>query len=277
MTSTETNIPVAAITVLPGRRRLDPAWVEALAAMIDNDGQQAAIEVVTEGDGYRLVFGGHRLAAAKQLGHETIRATVKSREEFTSEAQITLREITENLARRELSVLDRAVDIARWREIYEAAEGDVRRGRKAKLSQVDTISQDAAERFAASFSEAARNALGVDRMAISRAMRIASIPANLRGWIALHPIADNQSELLQLVAESEERQEAICGMLTQEPPVASSVAAAIALLDETPAPAKEPAWQKVSTGFSKLAARDQHAFFELHEAAIALWLKGRTS
>jgi len=243
--------------------------------MIKADGQQSAIEVVTEGDGYRLVFGGHRLAAVKQLGHETIRATVKSRDEFASEAQITLREITENLARRELSVLDRAVDIARWREIYEAAHGTVQRGRKAKLLQVETISDEAAERFATSFSEAARKALGVDRVAVHRAMRIASIPADLRGWIALHPIADNQSELLQLAGEPEERQEHICGLLTSEPPAASTVAAAIALIDETPAPVKEPAWQKVSTGFSKLPARDQHAFFELHEAAIALWLKGR--
>ncbi|MBX3580790.1 MAG: ParB N-terminal domain-containing protein [Rhizobiaceae bacterium] len=277
--STESQIPVSAITVPQGRRRLDLDWVEALADQFKTAGQQTAIEVLQEGEAYRLIFGGHRLAAAKHAGWETIRAIVKTPDEFTSEAQIRLREISENLLRRELSVLDRSVDIAAWREIYEATHGTVTKGRKAKLSQVATISgtaaDDGAERFATSFSEAARRALGVNRDAISRAMKIASIPADLRGWIALHPIADNQSELLLLSAQSEERQEAICGMLTQEPPVASNVAEAIAKLDDAPPVAKDPAWMKVSTGFSKLPQRDQHAFFDLHADAIALWQKGR--
>ena len=56
-----------------------------------------------------------------------------------------------------------------WREAYEAANGAVKPGRKAKLSQDVTISDDAAERFAETFSVAARKAFGLDRMAISRA------------------------------------------------------------------------------------------------------------
>lgn len=272
------DIAIDAIDVPAGRRRLDPAWVETLADLFSSQGQLSPIDVIAAGERYRLVFGGHRLAAAKHLGWPKLGAMVKSPEDYASEAEIKLAEITENLARRDLSVLDKAVDIARWREIYEATRGTVKRGRPSKLSQVVTISEDdPAERFAASFSEAARKAFGLDRMAISRSMRIASIAADVRDRIALHPIADNQSELLALAGELPGRQADIAALLTAEPAQASTVAGAIAILDRVPEPAKPTAWQKLSETFSRMKERDQDRFFELHEAAIQRWLKGRQS
>lgn len=271
------TIRIDQITVPQGRRRLDPAWVETLAGLFASQGQQSPIEVIARDGGYRLVFGAHRLAAAKLLGWPEIDAVVKSPEDFTDEAEIALREISENLARRELSVLDRAVDIARWREIYEAARGPVKAGRRSKSSQVVTISEDGGERFAASFSEAARKALGIDRMAVSRAMRIASISAHVRQAISLLPIANIQSELLTLAAEPHERQGLIVGLLTGEPAQAASVAEAIAILDRLPRPQPEPRWQRVASAFSLLKPAEQHSFFELHRGAIELWLEERGS
>lgn len=272
------DIAIDAIDVPAGRRRLDPAWVETLADLFSSQGQLSPIELIAADDRYRLVFGGHRLAAARQIGWKKIGAVVKSHDDFASEAEIKLAEITENLARRELSALDRAVDIAHWREIYEAAKGTVKRGRPSKLSQVVTFSEDdLAERFAASFSEAARKAFGLDRMAISRAMRIASIAEQVRDRIALHPIADNQSELLALAAELPVRQADIAALLMAEPAQASTVAGAIAILDRVPEPAKPTAWEKLSETFSRMKERDQDRFFDLHEAAIQRWLKGRQS
>lgn len=270
------DIDIALIDVLPGRRKLDPAQVEALSDLFSSQGQTVPIEVVELNGRYRLVFGRHRLGAAKLIGWRTIRAIVKEPADFASEAEITLREITENLAHRALSVLDRAVDIARWREIYEAANGTVKRGRPSKLSQLATISEDnGAERFAASFSDAARAALGLTRDAISRAMRIASIDANVRDQIALLPVADNQSDLLLLAAQSVDRQSEIADLLNAVPNAPASVSEAIAILDRLPKPVAQPRWEKVAEAFSSLKTAEQTRFFELHEAAIRLWLQQR--
>ncbi|MES0164886.1 ParB N-terminal domain-containing protein [Mesorhizobium sp. M0027] len=265
-------IDVCLIDVAAGRRKLDPAWVETLADLFRTQGQKTPIEVIATGERYRLVFGHHRLAAAKLLASPAIAAVVKSPEDFASEAEIALAEITENLARRELSALDRAVDIARWREIYEAAHVANRGGRPKKITLEETTAK-----FAVSFSEAARKAFGLSERSIFNAVKIATIATDVRDQIALHGIADNQSELLALAAEQPTRQADIAALLTSEPPQASSVADAIAILDRTPKPATEPRWQKLATDFSKMKTSEQDRFFELHEAAIQRWMKGRQS
>lgn len=268
------EIDPALVNVPAGRRKADPVWVRTLADLYQVEGQKQAIVVIADNDRYRLVEGLHRLEAAKLLGW-AVRAEIKAPEHYAHEALITLSEITENFARRELSALDRAVDIVRWREVYEAVSGAVKRGRPSKLSQPVTISDEAAEQFAASFSEAARKALGIDRMAISRAMRIASICTDTRDRIALHAIADNQSELLALAAETTDRQAAIVALLTTEPAQAASVSEAVAIIDRAPKQKVAAAWEQLSDKFSRLKPVDQERFFELHEAAFLQWQKGR--
>jgi ParB family chromosome partitioning protein len=267
------NIAVDLVDVVGKRRKLDPAWVVTLADLFSSQGQKTAIEVIATDERFRLVFGHHRLAAAQSIGWREIRATVKSPEDFASEAEITLAEITENLARRELSVLDRAVDIVRWREVYEATHLLNKGGRKRK----DVDPEELSTKFGLSFSEAAQKAFGLSRASIFNAVKIASIAADVRDRIALHDIANNQSELLQLAAEPAERQASIAALLTAEPPQAGSVAEAIAILDRLPKPAKVAGWQKLSETFSRMKPADQRRFFELHEAAIAAWLKERAS
>jgi len=262
------------IDVPAGRRRLDPAWVATLAAEFAAIGQQTPIEVVVSGDRFRLVYGGHRLAAAVRLG-QSVKAFVRDEAALTDAGALTLREIAENLIRRELSTLDRAVDIARWREVYEAVHGAVRKGRPGKSSQLATISDDQVDRFAASFSEAARRTLGVNRDAVSRAMRIAAIPEVIRHAISLHEIADNQSELLLLAAQPVERQREIVALITRVALPAASVSDALATLDRKPERPRDAAWQKVAAKFSLLKEAEQDRFFELHEAAIQSWLTRR--
>ncbi|QDY99093.1 ParB N-terminal domain-containing protein [Nitratireductor mangrovi] len=269
----EQELPVDQIRVPAGRRRLDPDWVETLAWLIAEQGQKQAIEVIAESEGYRLVFGAHRLAAARQAGFATIRGMVKDAEAFANEFEVTLREITENLARRELSVLDRSVDIARWREVYEATNTIAGRGRPKKRTDADD--EEKSRKFATLFSEVAQKTLGVRRDSIFRALRIARIPAAVRDRIALHAIADNQSELLLLAGEAPERQEQIAALLTGDPPKAATVGEAIALIDRTAPRSSAPRWQKLSTAFSRLKPSEQSRFFELHEAAITRWLSER--
>lgn len=271
----EHNIPISQIEVPAGRRRLDPRWVETLKGMIAEQGQMQAIEVRQLGEGkYRLVFGGHRLAAVAQLGNETIRSQVKDAKTFASEAQLRLREIAENLIRRELSVLDRAVDIAAWREIYEAAHGASKPGRKA-AQRTDADELELSANFALNFTEAAQQALNISRRSVFLALKVASIAPDVRDRIALHAIADNQSDLLQLAAEPSNRQAQIANILLSEPALTSTVTGAIAIMDRVPAKPQVEGWEKLAKSFSGLKPKDQDRFFELHEAAISRWLQNR--
>jgi len=277
-----TKIKIADIRVPANRRRLDPAWVATLAADMQTDnGHMVPIEVVpetTEGAKYRLIFGGHRLAAKVQLGETEIDAFIRDPKDVATDRQIRKREIAENLIRRQLSVLDRAKDIADWRDIYDAEHGTGKAGRK-KVRPVEVVEDDElSANFALNFSDAAQAVLGISRRSVFHALKIATIPAPVRDAISLHPVADNQSELLLLAAEKPERQEAIARLLTLEAEDApQTVTEAISVIDRTPKPATTPKWEKVATGFAQLKEGDQHRFFELHEAAIRQWLKGRKS
>ncbi len=65
---------------------------------------------------YTLVAGAHWLAAVRSLGRTEIDAVVLA----VDDIEARLREIDENLFRRELSALDRAVFLLKRQELYEA-------------------------------------------------------------------------------------------------------------------------------------------------------------
>ncbi|TPI09175.1 ParB N-terminal domain-containing protein [Mesorhizobium sp. B4-1-1] len=276
-----TKIKIADIRVPANRRRLDPAWVATLMAdMQTGNDHMVPIEVVpdtAEGFKYRLIFGGHRLAAVTGIGRNEIAAFVKDPKEVATETQIRKREIAENLIRRQLSVLDRAKDIADWRDIYDAEHGTGKVGRKKARPAEITEDDELSASFALNFSEAAQAVLGISRRSVFHALKIATIPEPIRQAISLHAVANSQTDLLQLAAETPERQTAIAAMLTAEPAEAATVADAIALLDKVTPPAKQPGWQKLAGDFARLKDSDQDRFFALHEAAIQRWLKGRKS
>jgi len=275
------DIAIELVDVLPGRRALDPNWVETLAADFKERGQRTPIEVIQRGDRFQLVSGGHRVSAGRLNRQATISAIVKQPADFAHDAQIKLAEIVENFMRRELSALDRAFDVAAWREIFELVRGEVKRGgnRRGKVqslksetlngsADLDTISH----LFADNFTVAAQKALCLSRAAVFRSLTIAGIGETARQAIALLPIADNQTELLALAAEPEARRATIVEHLVAG---AASVADAIAIIDDlAPSLPREP-YERISETFSRLKAEQQYRFFDLHEDAIAAWMASR--
>ena len=69
------KVPIARIRV-PAKRvkTLNAQTVQEIAESICDIGQSTPIRVRTEGDGYILVEGFHRLEALKALGEDTIEA-----------------------------------------------------------------------------------------------------------------------------------------------------------------------------------------------------------
>jgi ParB family transcriptional regulator, chromosome partitioning protein len=258
------DIQIDLIDVPKGRRVLDQNWCQALAEDIHFNGQKTPIEVLAVDGRFRLVSGAHRVEAVKSKAGDTIKAVVKTVDEYAGEAAIKLAEITENFMRRGLSVLDKAFDIAAWREIFEQASGTIKPGRQSISRKLATNSDEQlealSERFAGSFSAEAMKAFGLSRDAVFRALKIARIDQDIRERISLHSIADNQSELLALSAETSERQAAITGLLLSEPPAAQTVARAIAVLDRIPVVAKPEAWAALSDKFGKLSDAQKYRF-----------------
>lgn len=274
------DIALALIDVPAGRRALDPDWVETLAAEFLEHPQRTPIDVLQVGERFELVAGGHRYAAKAKAGHADIRAIVWQRSDFRHHSQIKLVEIAENFMRRELSVLDRAFDVAAWREVYETVQGAVKRGgdrRSKSKSQVETLIGDeavdvAAETFAAAFTVAAQRALGLSRANVFRSLKIAALGEANRQRISLLSIADNQSELLSLVAQPSARQALIIDKLIDG---AASVADAIAIIDDVAPEQPLSPWERMSERFARLQPSDQHQFFSLHEDAILQWVASR--
>ncbi|TIX78660.1 MAG: hypothetical protein E5V21_15900, partial [Mesorhizobium sp.] len=146
-----------------------------MADMQTGNGHMVPIEVVpekTEGYQYRLIFGGHRLEAVARLGRTEIDAFVKDPKEVGTEAQIRKREIAENLIRRQLSVLD-------------AEHGTGKTGRKRKPRD-EAEDDELSAKFALNFSEAAQAVLGISRRSVFHALKIATIPEQIRQSISLH-------------------------------------------------------------------------------------------
>lgn len=280
-TGSLTAIEIAAIDVPSNHRKPDPDWVSTLRDDMRTHGQHTPIQVVEFGDRFHLIKGLRRMLAVEQLGLIHIDAFVQSRAEFSSDAALQLQRISAQIMRRELSVLDRAINVAAWRGIYETTTGVIRPGRKAIRVKFDPNSEVAldehSELFAGTFSEAAQRALGLNKEAVKRYLRIARIDGPVVDRIALHAIADNQSELLALAAETADRQVAIADLLLSQPAGASNVAGALFIIDgKLPKVALAP-WETFSERFTNLKEPDQERFFEVHSAAIERWRAKRSN
>jgi ParB family chromosome partitioning protein len=203
---------------------------------------------------------------------------------FSTDATMRLVSISENMLRRELTVLEKSVAISDWCAIYRAAQPVMKPGPKPSkgaapefsanlaLNSVDALLLDASASFSATFSDAAQAFLDVSRRGVFRALKIATIDALQRDRIAFHPLADNQSELTALADQSGERQSAIISIIIGGK--AANIEAAIALLDRRPM-VTQAAWERFSQKFARLAELEQDRFFELNQAAISRWYATR--
>jgi ParB family transcriptional regulator, chromosome partitioning protein len=196
------SIPLDQIEVGERLRAVDADYVALIAESLADRGLDTPIIVTGAGaDGrHRLIAGGHRVAAARQAGWTEIAAKVVEADEL----QAKLIEIDENLVRRELSALDRAVFLAERKRIYEALNPETAHGKakKSKGSEKSTSLSTFADRF----SKATAAKLGVDERTIQRAVARAAIRPDVRAMIAGLPIADSGAELDKLAALSPDLQ-----------------------------------------------------------------------
>ncbi|MEX0758760.1 MAG: ParB N-terminal domain-containing protein [Tistlia sp.] len=276
------QMPLTDIRVPDRLREVDPEWVDALATDMRAKGFTSHLMVrpardVTKGNKwgkeheglYDLVAGGHRLAAAREAGFDS--APVILVDPNTPDEALLL-EIDENLLRHELNPLDRAVSLARRKEIWERLYPETKQhaaGGHAKAgSASDTMS----------FAKSTAERLGISPKTIERAVRIANrIPAELRRRIARERLIDKQAELLALADLEPGLQGAVVERLSAGS--AKSVADAIASIDGRRTDPADPAAQqlrKLQDGWTRAAQPVRRRFIEqlLAEGEIpAEWLE----
>lgn len=300
------DINIDLIDISPRHRQADPDWVEALKDDIDARGQHTPIQVAIAGNRFVLIKGRRRVLAARTLGLSSLKAVVLP--EFSSDAAIMLAQISAQVLRGKLIVLDRALAVAQWRMIYEETTGQVKPGPKAgskkqpdddggairvnltltpatqkiglKLDPLsDEVFDALAASFAGTFSEAAQRALGLNKEAVKRYLRIARIDPTVRQQISLHRIADHQSELLALSAEPADRQQKIANLLTSNPPAATTVADALAMVLHTSRPVAPQPWERLSERFVSMSDDARRRFVsenrDVIEAVMAELDEGR--
>lgn len=156
---------------------------------------------------FTLVAGAHRMRAIALYGGDEVDAVITAADR--QEAQLL--EISENLFRNDLSVIDRAIFVQTYRDLWEQKHGAIQRGPKpgkkvknspnsedtlsgAFQNPIDILEQEAAQGFSA---HVARR-LGVSTDVVKRLNRIARMDRSLRESLRGTPEADSEGLLYKI-------------------------------------------------------------------------------
>lgn len=187
------SIKINDITVSERIRPIDENQAQVLALSIATVGLITPVTVratPNAKDGkFTLVAGAHRLRACVINKLEEIDAVVIKGDQTTSK----LMEVTENLIRNDLSVIDRAAHVRVLRDLYEEENGKInpKGGRPKNRGNLPQF-------FDGGFSQYVADRLGLSGDAIKRLNRISqNLAPQLREKLRYTPLADNQAALLK--------------------------------------------------------------------------------
>lgn len=163
---------------------------------------------------YTLVAGAHRTRAEVLNEESEIDAMVVEADQ--AEAQLV--EITENLFRNDLSVIDRAVFVQTYRDVWEQKYGKIEAGRPNNRANLAQLMED--EVSGGSFSQHVADRMGFSHRTVKRLNQIAqNLSPKLRSALRGTSAADNQSLLLKLAKEGPSKQAGIAAALEKEPDI----------------------------------------------------------
>jgi ParB-like chromosome segregation protein Spo0J len=171
------KVDISAITMKASE--FDARVVAELAESFRLIGQICPIIAYRQIDGVAVLSGNHRIEAARILGWEQVDALI-----LDGDADFrTLIQLSENLHRRALSVLDKSEHLAAWIEIV---------GRKAAQLAQPAGGAQPANRY---LSKTARE-MNITREEVRRAERVASLTPEAKSVAKKLALVDNQRALL---------------------------------------------------------------------------------
>ena len=215
-----------------------------------NPDYEAGIETTTATLPYILVAGANRLTACKNLGMLEIPAMVRSMSETTAE----MLEIDENLARTDLSTLERVTHLHRRKELYNL-KYNIKQGKMPRDEDGNQVPR---------FDEQAGEVTGMVASTVREAVNLANkldpaVTKLLKGT----KTENNQAELQRLAGVDKVFQAPIAEIISSSP-VEMTVAEAQAQLKLTQPLVPEPILETQDEKFEKnlLAAEGKLRFAE---------------
>ncbi len=187
------EIVIADIVIPPEKRGINEEAVKGLMASMTKLRLQAPITVYRDEKTGQptLSVGGHRLEAARRLGWTVIAANVVA----WDADQRRRWELSENVDRAELSVLERAEQIA------ELIMLEVRQSPNVELTQPVSVSKGG--RGKKGGIRHAANKLGLNREEARRSVKIAGLPVDAKKFAEKHGLGNNL-RVLQTAAEAKD-------------------------------------------------------------------------
>lgn len=198
------EIPIVLCRESPTARPVLPVKVEALARSIADVGLRQPINVRPLGEAFEVRGGGHRLAAFRKLGRETIPAFVRGDDDLHAE----LAEIDENLIRNDLSPIERSAAQARRKAIYQELHPETKAGgdrrSNAQLEHLKDGEDDPTPRY----DEAASEDIGQSPQTIRREVHRGEVLGDRKADISGTSL-DKGDELDALAKLPEEKRDSL--------------------------------------------------------------------
>lgn len=219
------RIAVTDIVVPQRLRAVEEEHAIAIAQSIVEHGLINPITVratpAAKGGKFTLVAGAHRLRATVLNDDDNIDAVIVDADK--DEAQLV--EISENLFRNELSVIDRAVFVGSYREAWERKYGKIEAGRPGNRINLIQLLEDEAS---AGFSQYVADRMGISAPSVKRlSFIVQKLHPDVRSAIRGTPLADNQSALLKLAKMEPHKQRLTAIALKAEGPNLAKALAAV--------------------------------------------------
>lgn len=228
-------IPLSEIFVPERLRAVEEDHAIAIAQSIVEHGLINPVTVrstpAAKGGKYTLVAGAHRRRAFELNDEDEIPAIIVEADK--DEAQLV--EIVENLFRNDLSVMDRAVFVQSYRDVWEAKYGRITPGGDQKSkgqvgpligNRANLAQMLADEAESGGFSAHVAERMGVSVRAVKRLNQIAqNLTPKLREKLRGTDAADNQSLLLNLAKRGPTEQAKIAAAMAATPDVKQVIAA----------------------------------------------------
>lgn len=257
-------LPVDEIAMGERLRPVDRNWASALGQIIAVEGLKTPIEVcrLPGKTGWTLVAGAHRLAAHVEQGFAYIKAIVVD----ADRVERLLREVSENLWRKDLNPLDRASFVARLVDLHKVRAGvdPAKDGRSAsaqvrwqKALKDEASSANDTVSVAYGWSDEVAEQIGVSRRTIERDLLLHRrlSPANLFHLREVnHPVLGNAAQLKALAKLEAAKQIEVTDLLRHG--VVKTVSDAIATLEQKP---RQSAEDKRLSAFIGAFGRMGHA------------------
>lgn len=212
-------------------RPIDPQWAAALGAIMAREGQRTPIEVcqLPGRAGWKLVTGGHRVAGAALEGIEYLKAIIVG----ANLAERRMREVSENLWRRDLNPIDRAAFVAELVALHKEARGidPAKDGRVASIMTrwQKAVKEEAADTTATiagvyGWGQDVGAAIGLSERTIRNDLALyrrlmPSLVAALRDQ--RHPLATNGAQLQALAKLEHAEQARVVETLLASPAIKS--------------------------------------------------------